>query len=94
MSLFTYRGPLSALTLPNGTEVVLFPGCTVDLPPGPVYEDLNALKRLTPYVPPALPDPVPDPIPEPTPERVAVRSSRGARSSFPTRTDALKGGAE
>lgn len=89
MSLFTYTGPLTAVTLPDGTEVVLFPGNVVDIPPGPIVDDLKAVKRLAP-----LPDPVPDPIPEPTPERVTLRSSRGPRSSFPTSTEALKGGAE
>lgn len=94
MSLFTYSGPLSALTLPDGTEVMLFPGREVELPPGPVFEDLNAAKRLTPIVAPVLPDPIPDPVPEPTPEKVTPRVSRGARSASPTRTEALKGGAE
>ena len=47
MSLYTYTGPLSAVTLPDGKEVVLFPGSQVDLPDNlPYLDDLNGLGRL------------------------------------------------
>ena len=89
MSLFTYRGPLTAVTLPDGTELVLATGKTVDLPPGPVLNDLKAMRRLVPVPVAANPEPIPAPAePEPTFPR-----SRGGRSSFSTRST-KKGGAE
>lgn len=32
MATYTYRGPMSAATLPDGREVILIDGQTVDLP--------------------------------------------------------------
>lgn len=45
--LYRYTGPLSALTLPDGRDVVLAPGAAVDLPEdNPVVTTLVALGRL------------------------------------------------
>lgn len=57
MTRYIYSGPLSAATLPDGTEVVLFPGSPVDLPAGPFTEDLAGLGRLAPVEEPAPADP-------------------------------------
>ena len=47
--LYTYTGPLTAMTLPDGREVVLTPGATVDLPEdNPAISTLAALGRLKP----------------------------------------------
>ena len=47
--LYRYTGPLTAITLPDGREVLLQPGSTVDLPEdNPVVATLAALGRLAP----------------------------------------------
>jgi hypothetical protein len=49
MSLYTYIGPLSAATLQDGTDVVLFPGGQVELPDDlPFLVDLNGMGVLVP----------------------------------------------
>lgn len=46
---YRYSGPLSGVTLANGTEVMLHPGADVDLPEGHDYTNtLRALGHLTP----------------------------------------------
>ena len=37
MTSYTYTGPLSGVTLPDGTEVLLYPGATVSLPASNEY---------------------------------------------------------
>ncbi|MEO1750721.1 hypothetical protein [Thiofaba sp. EF100] len=45
--LYRYTGPLTAMTLPDGRDVVLAPGCAVDLPEdNPVVATFAALGRL------------------------------------------------
>ncbi|TXF11928.1 hypothetical protein [Pelomicrobium methylotrophicum] len=47
--LYRYTGPLTALTLPGGQEVILTPGATVELPEdNPAIATLVALGRLKP----------------------------------------------
>lgn len=41
MATYTYRGPMSAATLPDGREVILIDGQTVELP-----EDNDWVKTL------------------------------------------------
>ncbi|MEW5790032.1 MAG: hypothetical protein ACOY4L_09115 [Pseudomonadota bacterium] len=54
--LYTYTGPLTAMTLPDGREVILTPGTTVELPEdNAAVATLVALSRLTPQ--PAAPAP-------------------------------------
>jgi hypothetical protein len=44
---YRYSGPLTALTLPDGQEVILTPGATVELPEdNPAIVTLVALGRL------------------------------------------------
>lgn len=64
MTRFLYTGPLSAATLPDGAEVVLFPGAEVDLPAGPLTEDLAGLGRLAPVEDPAPAEPPTAPKPK------------------------------
>lgn len=64
MSRYRYTGPLSAATLPDGTELVLITGAVVDLPAGPLAEDLAGLGRLA-----AVAD---DPVPTSTPEPARI----------------------
>lgn len=47
--LYRYSGPLTAMTLADGREVILAPGALVDLPEeADVTQTLVALGRLTP----------------------------------------------
>jgi hypothetical protein len=47
--LYRYSGPLTALTLPDGRELILADGQTVDAPEdSPVIATLAALGRLKP----------------------------------------------
>jgi hypothetical protein len=49
MGKFTYSGPMSAATLDDGTDVILFPGREVTLPAGNAWvKSLVAQKLLTP----------------------------------------------
>lgn len=49
MGKFTYSGPMSAATLDDGTDVILFPGREVTLPAGNDWvKGLVAQKLLTP----------------------------------------------
>lgn len=52
---FQYIGPASGLTLADGTEVLLWPGHSVELPPSDVTEALQAQGYLQPVAaePPA-----------------------------------------
>jgi hypothetical protein len=51
---YRYTGPLTSMTLPDGRDVILIDGQTVDLPDdNPVVQTLVALKRLTPEAAPA-----------------------------------------
>lgn len=52
---YTYTGPMQAITNPDGTEVVLVPGGVVELPAGPLTEDLAGLGRLAPFEEPVAP---------------------------------------
>lgn len=52
--LYRYTGPLTAMTLPDGRELILADGQTVDAPEdNPVIATLAALGRLTPEPAPA-----------------------------------------
>lgn len=64
MTRYTYTGPLSAATLPDGTEIVLYPGAVVDLPAEPFTDDLAGLGRLAPVEDPPLADPPTAPKPK------------------------------
>ncbi|BBD77238.1 hypothetical protein [Hydrogenophilus thermoluteolus] len=47
--LYRYTGPLTAMTMPDGREMILADGQTVDAPEdNPVIQTLAALGRLTP----------------------------------------------
>ncbi|WP_438438897.1 hypothetical protein [Hydrogenophilus thermoluteolus] len=47
--LYRYTGPLTAMTMPDGREMILADGQTVDAPEdNPVIQTLAALARLTP----------------------------------------------
>lgn len=49
MGKFTYSGPMSAATLDDGTDVILFPGADVTLPSGNAWvKSLVAQRLLTP----------------------------------------------
>lgn len=59
MGKFTYSGPMSAATLDDGTDVILFPGREVSLPSDNAWvKGLVAQKFLTP-VATAKPAPAP-----------------------------------
>lgn len=46
---YRYSGPLTSMTLPDGRDVILIDGQTVDLPEdNPVVQTLEAIKRLAP----------------------------------------------
>lgn len=46
---YRYSGPLTALTLPDGQEVILTPGATAELPEdNPAIATLVAMGRLAP----------------------------------------------
>ncbi len=50
---YRYSGPLSGVTLDNGSEVMLHPGAEVDLPEGHEHtKTLQALGHLTPVLQP------------------------------------------
>ena len=66
MGKFTYSGPMSAATLDDGTDVILFPGREVTLPAGNDWvKGLVAQKLLTP-VPAAKPSSAAARVTEPT----------------------------
>lgn len=49
MATYTYRGPMSAATLPDGREVILIDGQTVELPEDNAWvKTLVARGHLTP----------------------------------------------
>lgn len=53
---YRYSGPLSGVTLDNGTEVMLHPGADVELPAEHEYtKTLQALGHLTPAPQPKAP---------------------------------------
>lgn len=52
MPMYRYTGPLTAMTLPDGRELILADGQVVDAPEdNPVIQTLTALGRLTPEAP-------------------------------------------
>ncbi|MFN8682778.1 hypothetical protein ACDP63_16790 [Paracoccus sp. P2] len=54
MARYIYNGPMSAATLGDGTDVILFNGAEVDLPAANEWvKSLVAQKRLTPITKPA-----------------------------------------
>lgn len=57
MAIYTYQGPLTSLTLAKGGDVILRPGCTVELPECDVVATLRAMGRLQPVPEPAQPLP-------------------------------------
>jgi hypothetical protein len=60
MAKYTYRGPLTSMTLADGRDFILIPGGQIDLPDCDVVETLKALGRLIPVEPapaPAAPKP-------------------------------------
>lgn len=70
MTTFIYRGPFSGVTLPDGREVLLHDGKTVDLPgDNPWVADLLYLGHLEPVATPLVVLSTPTPAPpdfEPT----------------------------
>lgn len=67
--LYIYTGPLTAMTLPGGREVILSPGCAVDLPEdNPAIATLVAMGRLAPQ-----PAPAPAPAPAQKPKKGEVQ---------------------
>jgi len=77
MGKFLYSGPVSAATLDDGTDVILFPGREITLPDGNAWvQTLVAQKRLTPVAAPAKPaaKPAAEAIPAAEPTRTTTQS--------------------
>lgn len=56
MKTYRYSGPMSAATLPDGRDVVLYPGQTIELPEDNAWvQTLAALGHLTEQAAPARP---------------------------------------
>jgi hypothetical protein len=53
MPMYRYTGPLTSLTLTGVGDVILRPGCTVELPDCDVVAVLAAMGRLQPVSEPA-----------------------------------------
>ncbi|MEW5885481.1 MAG: hypothetical protein AB1735_02095 [Pseudomonadota bacterium] len=66
MTRYTYHGPASGLTLADGTELLLWPNQTVELPSSDVVDALRAQGYLQPVA-------EPDPEAAPTPKKTAAR---------------------
>lgn len=84
MGKFTYSGPMSAATLDDGTDVILFPGREVSLPSDNAWvKGLVAQKLLVPVAPakpaPASSRPAPAPASTPKPKTESPGSAQGEK---------------